>query len=178
MEQNISVVKLEEYRDKVIIEDSTSKQYLVLPKNSKKVFTQDTLQANCSVKEIPDYFLNKTLSLYWKSVASKSVELKLPGQNDPGLVLESLENNVYLQQEELNSDGTNKKPGLRPPQIGAIYSILSNRAISNEPITVVLPTGTGKSESILGTIVAKKILRSLIIVPSDGLRNQFFLNCP
>ncbi|WP_237648500.1 hypothetical protein, partial [Streptococcus agalactiae] len=38
--------------------------------------------------------------------------------------------------------------GLRPPQYGALSAIRSHWVVSNEPATIVLPTGTGKSETI------------------------------
>ncbi|MBV1818113.1 DEAD/DEAH box helicase [Clostridium cochlearium] len=64
--------------------------------------------------------------------------------------------------------------GLRLPQFGALSAIRSRWTIKNDPITIVLPTGTGKTETMLATIVSEKIKRTLIIVPSDLLRTQIF----
>ena len=38
--------------------------------------------------------------------------------------------------------------------------------------TVVLPTGTGKTETMLATQVYRRLGRSLVLVPSDTLRSQ------
>lgn len=91
---------------------------------------------------------------------------------------------VYSNDEILNSwkdkfnfieenieDGIN---GLRESQIAALYSILSHLKVSDEIGTVVMPTGTGKTEVMLTTLVSKRISKLLIVVPSDALREQIF----
>lgn len=63
--------------------------------------------------------------------------------------------------------------GLRSPQLGAIHAVLgywtTNRS---EAATVVMPTGTGKTETMLGLLVTARPGRLLVIVPSDALRDQ------
>ncbi|MBN45658.1 MULTISPECIES: DEAD/DEAH box helicase [unclassified Methylophaga] len=63
--------------------------------------------------------------------------------------------------------------GLRPPQIGALHATLghlfSDRTM---PATIVMPTGTGKTETILSIVIAGKFERTLVVVPSDALRTQ------
>src|ERR1043166_4159797 len=44
--------------------------------------------------------------------------------------------------------------GLRPPQIGALHAVGAHWSISVDPATVVMPTGTGKTETMLGVLVA------------------------
>lgn len=65
-------------------------------------------------------------------------------------------------------------PGLRTPQIGALHAISAHFAVGTEfePATVVLPTGTGKTETMLATLVYRRLPRTLVIVPSDALRGQ------
>lgn len=63
-------------------------------------------------------------------------------------------------------------PGLREPQIAALYSILSHLKISEDIGNVVMPTGTGKTETMLSTLIAAKLNKVLIAVPSDALRIQ------
>ena len=46
-------------------------------------------------------------------------------------------------EEEQGSDRTVKTPGLRPPQIGAIYSALGHLRMTSEVGTIVLPTWNG-----------------------------------
>jgi superfamily II DNA or RNA helicase len=65
-----------------------------------------------------------------------------------------------------------KKLGLRQPQIGAVHMLMGHLTLPQETGTVVLPTGTGKTETMLSILVAKPCKRVLVIVPSDSLRNQ------
>lgn len=64
--------------------------------------------------------------------------------------------------------------GLRDAQRGALFAIFSHWTRSNTVATVVLPTGTGKTETLLATIATHSPRCSLVIVPSDALRTQFF----
>lgn len=67
------------------------------------------------------------------------------------------------------TDGT---PGLRAPQLGALHAILAVQSICPaEPATIVLPTGTGKTETMLA-VYCQHPRRTMIIVPSDSLRTQ------
>ncbi len=62
--------------------------------------------------------------------------------------------------------------GLRPPQLGALHAIMAHWSLSNEPATVVMPTGTGKTETMLSLMVAENTTCILVIVPSQALRKQ------
>ncbi|MFM1534700.1 DEAD/DEAH box helicase family protein, partial [Helcococcus ovis] len=64
--------------------------------------------------------------------------------------------------------------GLRKPQIGALYAIQAHWTLSTDAATIVLPTGTGKSETMFATIISKNINRTLIVVPSKLLRDQTY----
>jgi superfamily II DNA or RNA helicase len=86
-------------------------------------------------------------------------------ETDKNSVLESW-SNIELIEE--NKD----RKGLREPQIGAIYGLLSHRTISSSDATIVLPTGVGKTETMIGVILKKQCNNILIIVPSSGLRTQ------
>lgn len=67
-----------------------------------------------------------------------------------------------------------RETGLRMPQIGALHAISAHFAVGEEfePATVVLPTGTGKTETMLATQVYRQLRRTLVLVPSDALRTQ------
>ncbi len=70
---------------------------------------------------------------------------------------------------------TADEPGLRSPQLGALHAILAHRSMeTEEPITVVMPTGTGKTEAMLAAF-AHSPARTLVIVPSNVLRRQIAL---
>lgn len=63
-------------------------------------------------------------------------------------------------------------PGLRSPQLGALHAILAHRSMGGEePVTIVMPTGTGKTETMLA-VFAHSPAQTLVIVPSDALRSQ------
>lgn len=63
--------------------------------------------------------------------------------------------------------------GLRPPQIGALHALLAHWTVTTtEPATIVMPTGTGKTETMLAMLVAAQPDRLLVVVPTDALREQ------
>jgi superfamily II DNA or RNA helicase len=70
-------------------------------------------------------------------------------------------------------EGTEQSPGLRPPQLGAIHAVLGYWTTKRPaPATVVMPTGTGKTDTMVGLLVAARPERLLVVVPSDALREQ------
>jgi len=62
--------------------------------------------------------------------------------------------------------------GLRAPQLGAIYAFMSKTQIHHGRNIIVMPTGTGKTETMLSILVANQCAKVLITVPSDALREQ------
>lgn len=83
-------------------------------------------------------------------------------------ITNSWADNFNFLEENITED----RNGLREPQIAALYSILSHLKISEEIGNVVMPTGTGKTETMLSTLIAGKLNKVLITVPSDALRTQ------
>jgi len=75
----------------------------------------------------------------------------------------------FSYQEENEAKGIK---GLRSPQIGALHAIHSHWVVSEDPATIVMPTGTGKTETMLSALVSKSCPKVLVIVPTDALRNQ------
>ncbi|MES2545514.1 MAG: DEAD/DEAH box helicase family protein [Bacteroidota bacterium] len=85
----------------------------------------------------------------------------------------SWENNFVYKNDTFSGSETDKEDGgLRKPQLGAIHSILGHFTNPKECGIVVLPTGTGKTETMLSVLIANKCERLLVIVPSDSLRTQ------
>lgn len=64
------------------------------------------------------------------------------------------------------------KVGLRPPQIGAVHAVHAHWAVAETPATVVMPTGTGKTDTMLSILVSARCPRVLVVVPTDALRAQ------
>lgn len=77
----------------------------------------------------------------------------------------------YFDDVRINGVGESGE-SLRPAQIGAIYSLLSHWSLSNDVATVVLPTGTGKTETMLVATLADKAKKTLVIVPTIDLKDQ------
>lgn len=62
--------------------------------------------------------------------------------------------------------------GLRKPQLGALHAIHAHWSTSREGATIVMPTGTGKTETMLAVLTSTACERVLVIVPTDALRTQ------
>ena len=62
--------------------------------------------------------------------------------------------------------------GLRGPQIGAVHAVHAHWTVSDVPATIVMPTGTGKTETMLSVLVSARCSRVLVVVPTDALRTQ------
>ncbi len=62
--------------------------------------------------------------------------------------------------------------GFRSAQLGAVFAIKSHWTVSASSATVVMPTGTGKTEVMIATVVSECIGKTCVIVPSDLLRKQ------
>ena len=87
--------------------------------------------------------------------------------------LDSCENIVESWTNSFNFiEESNNNKGLRKPQLGALFAIKSHWSVSNEPATIVMPTGTGKTETILSVIVSERCKKVLILLPSNLLREQ------
>jgi superfamily II DNA or RNA helicase len=71
-------------------------------------------------------------------------------------------------QEDLDTG----KNGLRRPQIGALYAVLAHWSTTDADATVVMPTGTGKTETMLALLVCARLRRVMVVVPNSALRDQ------
>lgn len=77
--------------------------------------------------------------------------------------------NAFRYKRENHAHGID---GLRLPQIGAIYAVQAHWTVNRDPATIVLPTGVGKTETMLSIFVAEECERVLVVVPTDALRTQ------
>lgn len=66
------------------------------------------------------------------------------------------ERRFLFRAESPNEDGSVNpgNEGLRPPQLGALHAIGAHWSLYRHPATVVMPTGTGKTETMLATLAA------------------------
>lgn len=79
---------------------------------------------------------------------------------------------LSFRAELFSENGTLKSAGLRPPQLGALHAIGAHWSLHTESATVVMPTGTGKTETMLASTVAYGRGPVLVVVPSKVLRRQ------
>jgi len=87
-------------------------------------------------------------------------------------VTASWEGAVHLRESRPARNNPTALRGLRRPQIGALYAALAHATRSSDPATIVMPTGTGKTETMLVLNAHQRFERLLVIVPTDALREQ------
>lgn len=81
---------------------------------------------------------------------------------------------LSFRAEIKQEDGTvlPGQEGLRPPQLGALHAIGAHWSLEHQPATIVMPTGTGKTETMLAALAAFGRNPLLVVVPWDALRSQ------
>ena len=82
--------------------------------------------------------------------------------------------NSFNFVKEQSSNGSIECFGLRLPQIGALHACLAHWTVTEEIGTIVMPTGTGKTETMLTLLAYERLKKLLVIVPTDALREQIF----
>jgi superfamily II DNA or RNA helicase len=83
-------------------------------------------------------------------------------------IVKSWDGSFKFEQE----DPDKGKRGLRRPQIGALYAVLAHWSTTDADATVVMPTGTGKTETMLALLVCAQLRRVMVVVPNSALRDQ------
>jgi len=91
------------------------------------------------------------------------------GASDPASAAASWKSAFSYVGEEDAGPG---RIGLRKPQLGALHAIHSHWSTSDDVATIVMPTGTGKTETMLATLITGQCRRVLVLVPTDALRSQ------
>lgn len=108
-------------------------------------------------KELP--FPKPRLTGY-KSIDARSL------RSIPNKVIKSWKNKFSF------NESSDKSSGLRSPQVGALHAILAHWKVTQQPATIVIPTGLGKTETMLAVTVSQQLNKILILVPTDALRDQ------
>ncbi|WP_343243200.1 DEAD/DEAH box helicase family protein [Streptomyces sp. SID12501] len=84
----------------------------------------------------------------------------------PSVVLDSFQDGIGFRPYTQDH-------ALRRPQIGALHSVVGYWSSGlSEPGIVVMPTGTGKTETMLALLVACRPDKVLVLVPTAALREQ------
>jgi superfamily II DNA or RNA helicase len=87
-------------------------------------------------------------------------------------ILERWADVLRYRAEAVDQAGNVIGRGLRPPQLGGLHAIGAHWTQSRQPATIVMPTGTGKTETMLAALVAYIRGPLLVVVPSQSLREQ------
>ena len=74
-------------------------------------------------------------------------------------IRKSWDNQVHY----ITENRTKNIKGLRQAQLGAVFAIRAHWIVSKEAATVVMPTGTGKTETMMITIAAEQCKRAFIL---------------
>lgn len=62
-------------------------------------------------------------------------------------------------------------PGLRKPQLAALYAALGHLVMAPATTaTIVMPTGTGKTDTMLGLLIAGRLARTLVLVVTADVK--------
>jgi superfamily II DNA or RNA helicase len=139
------------------------REFLLRKKGARRVTTPTPIVTSLDITDPKN--LPARLTLQWDAIG------ELEAYSDtPEKVLRAWTNRFDFRTE----DEAAGLPGLRTPQIGALHAIAAHFAVGTEfeAATVVLPTGTGKTETMLATLVYRQLPRALVLVPSDALRSQ------
>ncbi len=164
------------------IEANTVAQILVGASTVKVEEIDGRLWAGCSqgkwlLVNPDEEYSASTLAIRLRSRATSLMQVDTDGAKwiggksmvAPALVRDDLDGKFGFVQE---NPAKNRK-GLRDPQVGAIHAVLGYWTLKqNLPATVVMPTGTGKTETMLSLFAAAQPKLLLVLVPSDALREQ------
>jgi len=143
--------------------DAPFHEFLLRHKRAHKLTTSDPVLISDDLEDTEDF--PEVFDLKWESLGFLATR---------GLTPEDvLVDWAQIFKFKSTTKGS-KDPGLRPPQIGALHAIAAHFSVGSEfePATVVLPTGTGKTDTMLAAQVYLCLKKTLVLVPSDALRVQ------
>jgi len=134
--------------------------YLKLPRSKGKVPVISNVLKAKTITDITN--LNENTELQWEN------NLHSGNSRNPNQILESWINSFNFNEEDKKIGAI----GLRKPQFGAIHAISATWSVNKKCGTVVMPTGTGKTETMMSVLLYHRCSKVLILVPSKALRKQ------
>ncbi len=172
-EQSVEIVTISEVK----ISSRISEKLIELDNGEKIVFTT---RKKIELPEIADGVIRVTEKGLYKWLSHKKLNEIKNKINQDGLkavttiAADSWENSFRFKPEktENNGDVLPGNEGLRPPQLGGLYAIGSHWSLKNKPAKIVMPTGTGKTETMLSALCAYQCSPLLVAVPTKALREQ------
>jgi hypothetical protein len=145
--------------DEILVIPSKTK---ILPDNFSRVIGFDLQGISASMDASAGTWLKNTVPTI------RTFEDKLATLIDH--VFASWDNAFNYREENRGLD----RKGLRKPQIGALHALSAHWTVSNSTATVVMPTGTGKTETMLSILISQQCRKVLVVVPTDALRTQLY----
>ena len=115
---------------------------------------------------------NEDGSHKWLSHRLLKGQEKAPWKRLKAQISSSWRDGIRYTSERLDERGNVERAGLRPPQVGALHAIGAHWTLHQTPSTIVMPTGTGKTETMIATLVGEVRGTLLVVVPSAALRKQ------
>jgi len=143
---------------------------IIITRRKKKFDLPDGIQG--ILQELDDGTFKWVTHL---AIEEKLNQIKNDGLRTVAEAASSTWSNAFTYQaEQADTKGTvtGGKEGLRPPQLGALFAIGSHWSIHHSPATIVMPTGTGKTETMLSALAAYNCSPLVVGVPSKALRDQ------
>ncbi len=139
------------------------REILIRKKGKRRLETKLGVLTAPSIESLDE--ITDTTTFLWDSFGVLENHVATPEE-----VLESWHNKFLFNLEDEERGAF----GLRTPQIGALHAISAHFSVGKkfDPATVVLPTGTGKTETMLAMQVYRQLPKTLVIVPTDALRTQ------
>jgi len=173
------------YTDEVILEEYKKNDFKAILITS--INKNDEILLTNKTKNLPNEF-DKIIRIQRKLPSNETyldyISLKASWLKHPKLIkstksrIDYKKLNVGIIRSWHNAFRFNKEnidkdiKGLRLPQAGAIHNILGHWTVSNEAATIVMPTGTGKTEVMISILVSEQCKKLLVIVPTNALRIQ------
>jgi len=144
--------------------------------NGERLLVTD--QARCPQPATIDGVLSRHTDgkLYWLS-HRQFEEFKRHVDEDKlaercAAIFEQWTDTLRFRAEVRDRGGNVTRRGLRPPQLGGLHAIGAHWTQPLQPATIIMPTGTGKTETMLAALLAYVRGPLLVIVPSQSLREQ------
>lgn len=157
--EEIIDVKVYQFRQNVyLLRDKVGREYYLRKFNSRESLVGNNI---LRLKESIDILnLDVDSKLLWQK-HSLFTDIRIPED-----IISTWKNSFSFRL------GDDLNPGLRKPQLGAIHSIASHWSVNKDCGTIVMPTGTGKTETMLSSLVYQQCQKILVLVPSKALRSQ------
>ncbi len=166
IEGNLASFTRDKLRGWVFRSQADPAEILLVPRNAKNVPNTFSVVIGCDgVPNAEEFDVSKG---FWIRYPVASRAANEPMDQRIQSVLASWRNTFsYIQENPSQSE-----MGLRAPQIGALHALHAHWSVSDSVATIVMPTGTGKTETMLAILTSARCRRLLVVVPTDALRSQ------